>query len=69
VDAGALNCVRHKPGTKPDAIMPRFLEILTREEHIELIVDELCFLAFLLGHYYIDEARHRTKVLIYAKRN
>ena len=49
--------------------MNRFLEMLTRDEQIELIVDELCFLAFLLGHYYIDEARERTKVLIYAKRN
>jgi hypothetical protein len=49
--------------------MNRFLEILTHEEQIELIADELCFLAFLLGHYYIDEARHRTQVLIYAKRN
>jgi hypothetical protein len=47
----------------------RFLEILTQEKQIELVVDELCFLAFLLGHYYIDEARERTKVLIYAKRN
>jgi hypothetical protein len=46
--------------------MNRFLEMLTRDEQIELIVDELCFLAFLLGHYYIDE---RTKVLIYAKRS
>jgi hypothetical protein len=43
--------------------------MLTQEEQIELIVDELCFLSFLLAHYYIDEARQRTKVLIYAKRN
>ena len=49
--------------------MPRFLEMLTREEQIGLMVDELCFLSFLLGHYYFDEARQRTKVLIYAKRN
>jgi hypothetical protein len=49
--------------------MPRFLEGLIQEELIELIVDELCFLSFLLGQYYIDEARLRTKVLIYAKQN
>ena len=49
--------------------MPRFLEILTQEEQIELIVDELCFLSFLLGQYYIDEARLANKGLIYAKQN
>ena len=53
----------------PDTTIPKFLEMLTQEEQIELIVDELCLLSFLLGYYYIDEARQRTKVLIYAKRN
>ncbi len=44
-------------------------EMLTQEEQIELVVDEICFMQFLLGNYHVNEARLRTKVLIYAKRN